>query len=186
MMNKKIRNIFIFILFLVVFAFQGFAQKTSAVAVVNPEKVFQNSNEGKKALSQLQEKRQKIKNEISGLDNQILSLETKLKTQRLTLTYEASQQLTIDLDSLKTKRKRFEEDSAKEFQQLEFSLYSKFRNEVLPIIDSLAKEKEFSLVLDLSSGAVVYFDTTFNITDEVIRRYDASKTNKSSRDTIHN
>ena len=178
MIIKKTRTIFFLILFLMAFAFQGFAQKTFTVAVVNPEKVFQNSNEGKKALFQLQEKRQKIQSDISSLDNQILSLETKLKTQRLTLTFEAAQQLTLDLDSMRTKHKRFEEDSVKEFQQLEFRLYNKFRSDVFPIIDSLAREKEFSLVLDLSSSGVLYFDTAFDITDEVVRRYNASKANK--------
>jgi len=65
-------------------------------------------------------------------------LETKLNTQRLTLSFEAQQQL-------------------------------------LPIIENIAKKREFSLVLDLTSSGVVYFNPAFDITDEVIKRYNAKK-----------
>jgi outer membrane protein len=49
------------------------------------------------------------------------------------------------------------------------------REEVLPIIETVAKERGFKLVLDLSISGVAYFDNTLDITDEVIKRYDASK-----------
>ena len=52
---------------------------------------------------------------------------------------------------------------------------SRFKEEVLPIIETVAKEKGFSLVLDLSTTGVAYFDKAIDITDEVVKRYNASK-----------
>lgn len=178
MIRKRAKHISLIILLLAVSAFQGFAQKSFTPAIISSEKVLWSSEEGKKAAAQLLEKEQKINTELAGIDKQVLSLETKLKTQKLILSFESQQQLALDLDRLRTKRKRVEEDLAKDYQQLQFSLVTKIRNEVLPIINSVAKEKEFSLVLDLTSSGVVYFDPAFDITDEVIKRYNASKAAK--------
>ena len=52
----------------------------------------------------------------------------------------------------------------------------RIRNEMVVIIIALAKEKGYSLVLDLqTSGTVAYFPPTENITDELVRRYNLSK-----------
>jgi Skp family chaperone for outer membrane proteins len=102
-------------------------------------------------------------------------METQLSTQKLVLSFEKQQKLAIDLDNLKIKRKRVEEDSVKDFRQLQFRLTSKVRNEVINVVQNLAREKEFTLVLDTSSSSVIYFDQAFDITAEVIRIYDTSK-----------
>jgi Skp family chaperone for outer membrane proteins len=108
-------------------------------------------------------------------------LENKLKAQSLTLTFEAQQKAATDLDSLRTQRKRREEDSTKDFQRLQFTLVSELRNDVLAVIQSYAKEKQIAVVFDLSAsgtmgtGGIVYCEPSLDITAEIIKRYDASK-----------
>ena len=41
-----------------------------------------------------------------------------------------------------------------------------------------AKEKGFAIVFDLSGSSVAYFNKEFDITEEVIKRYNASKPEK--------
>lgn len=168
-------NIIFFIFILTGFAFQGFAQQTFNFAVIDSQKAFESSVEGKKAIALLREKEQKIKDELAKLDNKSQALETKLNTQKLTLSFEAQQQLALDLDSIRTKHRRLEEDSTKEFRQLQFRLFSKVSSEVLPIIENIAKEKGLSIVFDLSTTGVAYVHPNFDITEEVIKRYNASK-----------
>lgn len=175
MVRKKRCHVLLFILIMMNLVLQGFTQTKSNVAVVNYEKAFQNSEEGRKAIIQLREKEQKINDELTGIDKQVQALEARIETQKLTLTFETQQQLLFDLDRLKTKRKRVEEDSIREYRQLQFSLFSKVRNELLPIINNVAKEREFSLVIDHTSSGVLYFNPDFDITEEVIKRYNASK-----------
>jgi len=174
-MRKKSGNTILFIFVLTVFISQGTAQQLFKAAVVDSQKTLQNSKEGQKAIALLQEKEQKINSELANLDKKIQDLDTKLKTQRLVMTFEAQEQLSFDLDNLRTKRKRVAEDSLKEWQRLQFKLFDKIREEVNPIIENVDKEKGFSLVLDLASNSVVYFSLSVDITDEVIKRYDASK-----------
>ena len=155
------------------------AQQSSKIAAVDLQRAFENSAEGKTVINQLRQKEQSIIGELDKFDRQILSLETKLKTQRLTLTEEAQQKLSFELETARIQRKRVEEDSTKEFQRLQFSLISRLRNEVLAVVEGYSKEQQISLVFDLSApSAALYCEQGLDITAEIIRRYDASKTAK--------
>lgn len=178
MINHTARKTSLFIIIFIVFVIQGFSQKSFNVAVLNFETILQNSEEGKKASAQLLEKEQDFRSQLASINNKIEELEKKLDTQKFTMSNKAQQQLVLDIDILKTKYKRYQEDSTKEYRQLQFRLFSKIRDEVLSIVEGVAKNKEFSLVLDLSTTGVWYFDSSLDITDEVIRRYDAAKETK--------
>ena len=174
----KIRGatkILLFIFLFAVFVFQGFSQQAYKVAVINSQQTLEGSAEGKRAFAQLRERNDKIKRELERLDGEIQTLETRYNTQRLTMSDEAIMQLTSDLERKRTGRKRYEEDSARDFQKFQFDLTQKIRNEVVPIITQVAKEKGFDLVLDGVAGGVIYFNPAIDITSEVIRMYDASK-----------
>jgi len=171
-MKKPSRMIF-WIVLLTGFVSMGLAQETFEIGVINSAKVMQTSAEGKKAMFTLKQKEQQINDELTKIDNQARELELKLNSQKLVLSLEAQQQIAYDLEQLQTKKERAEEDYTKEYKQLEFSLVTKIRNDVFPIIESVAKEKNFRLVLDLSVTGVAYVDPVIDITDEVIQKYDA-------------
>lgn len=162
------------ILFILVVAGVSYAQQASKIAIINSQKAFEISVEGKKVLGQMQDRENKIKSDIQKLDDSIRLLENKLSTGRLTMTNEALLGIQADVDKKTTERKRYEEDAAREAQQFSANLVQKIRSEMVTIIDNLAKERGLELVLDVQSG-VVTFSPTIDITDEVIRRYDQSK-----------
>jgi outer membrane protein len=153
----------------------GFSQAATNVAVIDSQRAFEKSNEGQKIISQLQAKDQEIQLKLAKIDNRMQDLETKLNVQKFTLKDETKQKIIFNLDELRVERKRYEEDSAKEYRQLQFRLFNRMKSEVLPIIQTIAKEKGFAIVFDLAGSSVAYFDTEFDITEEVIKRYNASK-----------
>ena len=170
---KKPSRIILLGILLAGFVSIGLAQETFEIGVINSAKVMQTSAEGKKAMFTLKQKEQQINDELTKIDNETKELELKLSSQKLVLSIEAQQQMEYDLEQLRTKKTRAEEDYTKEYKQLEFSLVTKIRSAVFPIIESVAKEKKFRLVLDLSVTGVAYVDPVIDITDEVIQRYDA-------------
>ncbi len=158
--------------------FAGFAQESGKVGVVNSNEVIQKSTEGKVVMAQLQEKDKSNSSRISTMDEKIRELETKLNTQRLTLTQESILQLNSELERKRTERKRFAEDSLRELQELRFRLFSKVQDEVIPIIEGLGKERNLNIIFDLANSGAVYVNPTINLTEEVIKRYNASKATK--------
>jgi Skp family chaperone for outer membrane proteins len=163
------------ILFILVVAGVSYAQQASKIAIINSQKAFETSVEGKKVLGQMQDRENKIKSDIQKLDDSIRLLENKLSTGRLTMTNEALLGIQADVDKKATERKRYEEDASRDAQQFSANLVQKIRAEMVTIIDNLAKERGLELVLDVQQSGVVTFSPTIDITDEVIRRYDQSK-----------
>jgi len=163
------------ILFVLVIAGAAYAQQVTKIATVDSQKAFGDSVEGKRAMAQLQDKGTKIKADIQKMDDSIRLLENRMNTGRLTMTNEALIALQADIDKKTTDRKRYEEDASRDAQQLQANLIQRIRVEMVAIIEALAKEKGLELVLDTTTSGVITASPTIDITDEVIKRYDASK-----------
>jgi len=132
----------------------------------------------KKAIAQLEERNRKNQQDLSKLDEQIRQLETKLNTQQLTMTQEAILSLSADLERKRTERQRMAEDANRDMQELQQRLFLKIQSEVMPVIAKLGQEKGIDVMLDLRASGVLYFNPAIDLTDEVIKRYDAGKSVK--------
>ena len=164
------------ILVVLVVAGASYAQQIGKIAIINSQKAFETSIEGKKALAQLQELDSRIKGNLAKQDDAIRLLENRMNTGRLTMTPEALMALQADIDKKTTERKRYEEDQAREAQQLSNNLIQKIRLEMVSVIQTLANERGLELVLDGATSGVVTASPAIDITDEVVKRYDATKT----------
>ncbi|RFT15067.1 MAG: Outer membrane protein H precursor [Candidatus Saccharicenans subterraneus] len=151
------------------------AQQSLKVGVINSQEILEKSAEGKKAIAQLEEKNRKTQQDLAKLDDQIRQLESRLSTQQLTMTQEAILSLSVDLDRKRTERQRMAEDAQKDMQELTQRLYMRIQSEVMPIINKLGQEKGLDLILDLRESGVLFFSPAVDLTQEVIKRYDASK-----------
>jgi Skp family chaperone for outer membrane proteins len=67
------------------------------------------------------------------------------------------------------------EDAVRDFQDLQVKLFQKVQSELIPIIEALGKEKGLDLILDLAKSGAVYYNPVIDLTEDVIKRYDASK-----------
>lgn len=151
------------------------AQSAAKIGVINSQEILEKSAEGKKAISRLQEKERASQAELNKLNEEIRQLENRLNTQQLTLSQESALQLNAQLDKKRTDQKRRSEDALRELQELQFQLFNKIQNELIPIINQLGQEKGQDLILDLAKSGAVYINPAVDMTAEVIRRYDAQK-----------
>lgn len=174
-MNRSQKTILLMFVFLLVISLPSFAQQALKIALVNSQRSFEQSIEGKRAIAQLQDRENKIKNDLQKMDDSIRALESKLSTGRLTMTPEALMALQADLDKKNTERKRYEEDAGKEINQMQINLVTRIRDEMIKVINELRTERGFDLVLDLVESGAIAWNSAIDITDEVIRRYDATK-----------
>jgi len=170
------------LLFLILFAallvVTSHAQQLPKIGVINSQRVLETSVEGKRVIGQLQEKDNKVQGELAKFDEDIRKLESKMNTQRLTLSEQSLLDLRSDIERKRTERKRRAEDSLRELQELQLRLFNKVKGELLPIIEQLGKEKGFDIIFDLANSGALYFSPVIDITDEVIKRYNASKAAK--------
>lgn len=175
-MKKTAISIALLAVFTAVAASQSFAQ--AKIGVLNSQDVLEKSSEGKKVIARLQEKDKQNQTAIAKFDDDIRTLQTKLSTQRITLTEDAVMQLTSDLEKKNTDRKRFAEDASSGIQELTQRLFKKVQDELIPIVETLGKERGLDIIFDLAKSGAVYWSPAIDVSAEVIKRYDASKAGK--------
>lgn len=154
------------------------ARSQVKVAIVNSQKAFDQSLEGKKAVAILQEKEDQLKAELKKMDEEIRNLKQKLAGQALTLNQEARNQLQQEIDRKEADRQKYEQENNRNFEQFKNQLIKRIREEMLAVIDELIKERGYELVFDLSTSGLIHYKPDLDITEEVIRRYDASRSVK--------
>ena len=174
-MKRSRGKILLLVLFVVAIVSQGFAQQDVRLGVVDSLRVLEKSTEVKRIVAQLEEINKTSQQRIVSMDDEIRQLETKLNTQRLTLTNEALMNLTSDIERKRTERKRFAEDAFSDFQEMRDRLFARLQNEVRPIIAQIGKEKNLEIVFDLNNSGAIYYNPSIEVTEDVILRYDASK-----------
>ncbi len=174
-MNKGRISISLCLMLLIAAATLGMAQDVPKIGVINSQEVLEKSAEGKRVIARLTEKDKQNQAAITKLDDEIRNLETRLNTQRLTLSEEALYNMNADLQKKKTDRTRLAEDAVRDFQDLQVKLFNRVQSELIPIIEALGKEKGIDLIFDLAKSGAVYFNPAVDMTEEVIKRYDASK-----------
>ncbi len=174
-MKKSSLNILLFSLLFVLAVSLCLAQEGQKIGVINSQEVLEKSAEGKRVIARLQERDKANQAALTKIDDDIRQLETKLNTQRLTLSEEALYQMNSDLEKKRTERKRLAEDSYRDWQDLQLKLFNRVQTELLPIIEQLGKEKGMDIIFDLAKSGAVYFNPVIDLTAEIIKRYDASK-----------
>jgi len=161
------------ILLTAVFVSASFAQQK--VGVINSQDVLEKSAEGKKIMARLQEADKANQTKIAALDDAIRKLQTELNTQRITMTDEAVLAKQSDLEKKNTDRKRLAEDAYSTMQDLTQRLFKRLQDELIPLVEQIAKEKSLDIVFDLGRSGAVYWNPAIDLTADLIKRYDASK-----------
>lgn len=141
------------------------------IGIINPQVVLQNSVKGKAVIEKLrslnmskQKKYEVMQKEIDTLEKEALSP---------ALNQDARDKKTMDLQNKRTEIKRFAEDAQKESMAQQQKEFESLQRDLMPIIEKIAKGDGFSLVLDLNTAGVTYFEPAIDITDRVIKAYNA-------------
>ena len=175
MEKRSISKKILLVLFVAGLVSVGYAQQPMKFGVVNSQEVLEKSAEGKRVTAQLEAKNKTLQEDLARMDDRIRDLETRLNTQRLTLSQEALTNLVADLEKQRTDRTRFVEDSRRELNDLTQRLFNRLQTELRPVITEIGKEKNLDMIFDIGGSGIIYFNPVVDLTQEVIVKYDASK-----------
>jgi outer membrane protein len=161
-----------------------FAQATNAVkiGVLNVFRVIAECAEGKQANDEFQRKFEAKKEELAKKQRELQDLQQQLQSQSRTLNDESRTALSKSIDAKTIDLKRAQEDGDKEFTGLRNQIFNRIGNKLAPIVQQYAKEYGYTFILDSSNQAtqVVYSDPAIEITDDIVKRLDASQTSSKT------
>ncbi len=120
----------------------------------------------------------KLKTETDTRQKKLKESEKKILAFKQEIEESAS---VLSQDKLKEKAAQYQQmmlDLQKEMQtyeqemvEMQTKLLGDVQKKMIQISNDIAKEKKLDLVLERTEGGVIYFQSSFDITDELIKRY---------------
>lgn len=149
------------------------AQDAVKVAYVDMQRALNESKAGKKALGELQKLMEERK---TGLQKQKEALEKKkdeLDKQGLLLNEDTRKSRENEIRTLERDYSRTLSDLKDEFGRREGEFTDGIRKDLLKVIEKIGKEGGYTLVLEKQYSAVLYAPPSIDLTEALIKRYDA-------------
>ena len=182
MKRKEIYFLLAFILALPLVAVNQKPTSGAKIGVLNTNRVVRESIEGKAFLAKLKKKKQEKEAEIQARQNAILKEQQLLQRQAGSLSEEPRLRKQRELEQKIRDLNRFKEDAQAELNAYSQEQFAKFGRRIMPIINQLAKEEGYSLILEASPG-MLYVDPKIDITDKVIVRFNKLSQQKKVKPT---
>ena len=143
------------------------------VALIRMQEAIKNTKDGKKAeetlkkeiedrQKKLQSEGEKIQKAMEDLRKQGMVMDEKSRAEKEAV-------IQRQVQGFEESKMRNQQEFQKRDQEISEPIIKKLRT----IVGQISKEKGYTLVIDTSS--VIYADDQDDITDEVIKRYDAKK-----------
>jgi outer membrane protein len=142
------------------------------VGVVDMQKAIQTSTAGKKAKKEVEGDFEKKKKDLKKKEDDLKKRVEEFEKKQAVLSDKVRQEQQVDLQK---DMMQFREEVSKSqvtIQQRERELTKPILEKLQKVILEIAKEKDFSIVLEKAEQSVMFAKTELDITDEVIKRAD--------------
>jgi outer membrane protein len=161
---------------LVVFCFfAGLASAADSIKIgyVDMEKLINQSDEAKKAMSTLEALKASNDKELEKRVATARKMAEEFKKQQNILSDDAKKVKIDELEKMDRDIRRFDSDSATELQKKQRELGNSIVEELQGIIQKLGQEGDYTLILH--STVLLYSSKGIDITDTVLKRYNDMK-----------
>jgi outer membrane protein len=145
------------------------------VAVVDMQAAILGTQEGRKAVADLQTRFEPLKTQLEKKETELQVLQAQLQRGAATMTDEARAKMERQIESLSRSAKHDSEDLNAEGSAEQSAVTHALEVKMLAEIEKYAGQNGYTLVLDVSNpqqNQVLYAPVGFNITADLIRHYD--------------
>ncbi len=146
------------------------------IAYFNPQKIVNDSKDGKAGSAELKALQDKKVKEIQDKQKQLETDQNLVNSP--TLADDKRAGLQKEIDRLNVDLQRMQQDAQQELQEKQNELQVAFQRRLAPIVQQVATEKGLQMVLLADPQTIYWADTGLDLSDEITRRMDASSTTK--------
>jgi len=143
-------------------------------AWVDLDRAIATSDEGKKRLDELQKVVDAKATNLERMRTDLSALTNKLKSGGEKMAAADRDQLENQIGELQTRMQRFQEDSQTEVDQRKNRIGALMTRKLRPVIEKVAKSRGVNAVFYTSGTLDGWIDARRNLTDEVVKAYNAA------------
>lgn len=151
------------------------AKAAQAIGFVDVQRILTDSDAGRIARGLLEQSTKRMRAQLDNLRQQAEELQNKYESQKAILKPDAREKLEREIMEKQMELRQALQQSQLELQNRDAELTASILDELKPIIDKLAKERQIDVVMEKGEAGVLYAAERFDLTDVVLKRYDDSK-----------
>lgn len=145
------------------------------IGMVNFEKIIRESNAGKKMQKELKTKVEQLQGKLKAEEKRVKTMKEALEREALVLSAEKKLERQREFRDKADDLKKMSTDYSQEMQLMQNKMMQQIQKDIFDITNKIGKAKGYSLIIERKVGGVVYAADTVDITDEVIKAYNAKK-----------
>ncbi|MGH9787735.1 MAG: OmpH family outer membrane protein [Candidatus Acidiferrales bacterium] len=154
------------------------AGNSTRIGVVNIRAALLSTQEGKKAMEDLQAQFAPKQAQLQKLGDEIRDMDTQLRTQERTLSDDARAQLLRQLEVKRKQATRMQQDFQDEAEDMQNQTLGRIADKMQQVIGKYASDNNIAMVLNgvhwADGGAFIYAAPTVDITSDVVKLYDTT------------
>lgn len=143
------------------------------IAYVNLQRALNEVNEGKTAKARLKKDFDKKQKKLNDKQGELQKLKEELEAGGMMLSEDAKRQKMMsfqkEMYDLQQDYMKMQQDLAQSEAKATKEIFDKMGK----IIEEIAKERKYNLVLETTESAILYADESMDFTSELIKRYNA-------------
>ena len=161
-------------LVLAMVAARGVAAAELRVAVVDMQRALNECDAGKKAKDQVKAKFERSQDSLKKQREDLDRMKEDYDRKALVLKEEERRNLEKDLENRTLEFKRKYEDFQRDLKRTDAELTSSIVEELYGIVRDYGAKNNYTLVLEASSGSLLYADKSVDVTAEIVKLHNAS------------
>jgi outer membrane protein len=143
------------------------------VALVNVQRIAQESAEGKGFTAKINALREKKEKELADKNTQLDAARKKLEASSSVLSEAARGAQQKEVERLQVDLQRMSQDAQAEVEELQRELQVDFQRKLLPVVEEVRAAKGLHLVLSMLDSGILAADMGLDITPDVIKKLDS-------------
>lgn len=146
----------------------------SQIGVLNFQLAMTRTQEGQKALQELEARFLPQQQELQKLQEEIRALEEQIRSQGRTLSDEARREILREAEQKQKRGTRLQQDLQDEMQNAQGDYINDIGGKMQQVLNRYGRENNLSVIFNVSAqgGSILQWSPAVDITDEVIQLYD--------------
>ena len=165
-------------LMLLLFAWTNTSLAADRIGFINMQTIIQNSNAGKKAAEDFKKLFARKQESIKTMENEVKKLKDELDKQGAVMTASARGDKEAAYQRKMRDYQILVDDTNKELQKRDQEYSQQLIPEILKVVRTIAEKEKYTLILDVSTMPLPYFDKAGDISRKVIEDFNKTQVGK--------
>ena len=153
---------------LLLFAWTNTALAADKIGFINMQTIIQNSNAGKKAAEDFKKLFARKQENIKSMENEVKKLKDELDKQGAVMTASARGDKETAYQRKMRDYQILVDDTNKELQKRDQEYSQQLIPEILKVVRAIAEKEKYTVIMDISTMPLPYFDKAGDISKKVI------------------